>query len=129
MKIENLFLSLIECKKQRKVCLRFRHTIFKNRGFRSGTKYEFATHTLFNRYQGRYGAPRIHRELIQQYDCDGSLARVKRLMRQAGLRAKSQRKFKATTDSNHAHPIAKNLLDQQFQPAGPNQVWLSEGLA
>ena len=86
----------------------------------------FQIKALFNGYQGRYGAPRIHRELIEQYDYNGSLARVKRLMRQAGLRAKAKRKFKATTDSNHLHPIAKNLLDQQFQAAGPNQVWLSD---
>jgi transposase InsO family protein len=86
----------------------------------------FQIKTLFNQYQRRYGAPRIHCELIDQYGYDGSLARVKRLMRQAGLRAKAKRKFKATTDSNHAHPIAANLLGQQFQAAGPNQVWLSD---
>ena len=86
----------------------------------------FQIKTLFNRYQGRYGAPRIHRELIEQNDYDGSLARVKRLMRQAGLRAKAKRKFKATTDSNHSHPIAENLLAQQFQAVRPNQAWLSD---
>ena len=47
-------------------------------------------------------------------------------MRQAGLRAKGKRKFKATTDSNHARPIAENLLNQRFQVARPNQVWLSD---
>ena len=53
-------------------------------------------------------------------------------MRQAGLRAKAKRKFKATTEglawghSNHAHPIAANLLDQHFQAAQPNQIWLSD---
>ena len=47
-------------------------------------------------------------------------------LRQAGLRAKGKRKFKATTDSNHAHPIAENLLHQRFQAARPNQVWLSD---
>ena len=86
----------------------------------------FQIKTLFNQYQRRYGAPRIYRELIEQYGYDGSLARVKRLMRQAGLRAKAKRKFKATTDSNHAHPIAANLLGQQFQAARPNQIWLSD---
>jgi putative transposase len=98
----------------------------------------FQIKTLFNQYQGRYGAPRIHgprppgRELIDQYGYDGSLARVRRLMRQAGLRAKAKRKFKATTEglalghSNHAHPIAANLLGQQFQAARPNQIWLSD---
>ena len=86
----------------------------------------FQIKTLFNQYQRRYGAPRIYRELIEQYGYDGRLARVKRLMRQAGLRAKAKRKFKATTDSNHAHPIAANLLGQQFQAARPNQIWLSD---
>jgi hypothetical protein len=41
-------------------------------------------------------------------------------LRLAGLRAKSKREFKATTDSNHAHPIAENLLIQRFQAARPN---------
>ena len=91
-----------------------------------GQRLLFQIKTLFNQYQRRYGAPRIHRELKEQYDYDGSLARVKRLMRQAGLRAKAKRKFKATTDSNHAHPIAANLLGQQFQAAQPNQIWLSD---
>ena len=86
----------------------------------------FQIKTLFSQYQRRYGAPRIYRELMEQYGYDGSLARVKRLMRQAGLRAKAKRKFKATTDSNHAHPIAANLLGQQFQAARPNRVWLSD---
>ena len=58
----------------------------------------FQIKTLFNQYQRRYGAPRIYREMMEQYGYDGSLARVKRLMRQAGLRAKAKRKFKATTD-------------------------------
>lgn len=67
----------------------------------------FQIKTLFSRYQRRYRAPRIHRELVEQYGypekgtSDGNWARVKRLMRQAGLRAKAKRKFKATTDSNH----------------------------
>ena len=86
----------------------------------------FQIKMLFNQYQRRDGAPRIHRELMEQYGYDGSLARVKRLMRQAGLRAKATRKFNATPDSNHAHPIAANLLGQQFQAARPNQVWLSD---
>ena len=86
----------------------------------------FQIKMLFNQDQRRYGAPHIHRELMEQYGYDGSLARVKRLMRQAGLRAKAKRKFNATPDSNHAHPIAANLLGQQFQAARPNQVWLSD---
>jgi putative transposase len=35
-------------------------------------------------------------------------------MRENGLRARQKRRFKRTTDSLHALPIAPNLLDQDF---------------
>ena len=54
----------------------------------------------FNRYRGRYGAPRIYLELIDQYGCDGNLARVKRLMHQAG-----SRKFYEQQDLNQNNSV------------------------
>ena len=57
----------------------------------------------------------------------GSLARVKALMRAHGIRAKTRRKFEATTDSNHKLPVAPNLLvEVTNQPSGPNQVFVSD---
>ena len=53
---------------------------------------------LFREYKGRYGSPRLQRELHDR----GILAnrkRVARLMHAQGLRAKSSRRFKATTNS------------------------------
>jgi putative transposase len=44
-------------------------------------------------------------------------------MRENGLRARQKRRFKRTTDSLHALPIAPNLLDQDFAAAMPNQKW------
>ena len=64
---------------------------------------------LFREYKGRYGSPRLQRELRDR----GILAnrkRVARLMRVLGLRAKSSRRFKATTNSKHSHPVAPNRL-------------------
>ena len=55
---------------------------------------------LFREYKGRYGSPRLQRELRDR----GIIAnrkRVARLMRALGLRAKSSRRFKATTNSRH----------------------------
>jgi transposase InsO family protein len=43
-----------------------------------------------------------------------------------GIRCKQIRKFKATTDSNHALPVAENLLDQKFEATAPNQIWVSD---
>jgi putative transposase len=49
--------------------------------------------------------------------------RVARLMRENALKARQRRRFKRTTDSLHAFPVAPNLLNQDFNAAGPNQKW------
>lgn len=50
-------------------------------------------------------------------------AELKRLMRENGLKARQKRRFKRTTDSEHAFPVAPNLIDQDFTATGPNQKW------
>ena len=69
-----------------------------------------------------YGSPRMVHELR-----DSGLAigrrRVARLMRENGMKARQKRRFKRTTDSLHAFPVAPNLLDQDFTATGPNQKW------
>ena len=65
--------------------------------------------------QGVYGARRMACELR----ADGELVarkRVVRLMRAAGLRAAGARRFRATTDSNHTHPVAPNLPARRLSP-------------
>jgi transposase InsO family protein len=52
--------------------------------------------------------------------------RVERLMRENGIRARHKRRYKVTTDSKHGLPVAENLLDRNFTPAAPNQVWTSD---
>ena len=47
-------------------------------------------------------------------------------MRNNGLRAKGKRKFKHTTDSNHSLPIAPNLVNQQFEVAEANKIWVGD---
>ncbi|AFZ67232.1 transposase [Deinococcus peraridilitoris DSM 19664] len=80
---------------------------------------------LHEQYKGRYGAPRLHIELAQEgLKC--SKKRVARLMRTAGLRAKGKRKHVVTTDSNHELAVAENLLQRDFQPQQPNQVWAGD---
>ena len=67
---------------------------------------------------GTYGSPRMTRELR-----DGGRRRIARLMRENGLRARQKRRFKRTTDSHHAWPVAPNLLDQNFTATGPDKKW------
>lgn len=52
--------------------------------------------------------------------------RVGRLMRQNGIQVMRSRKFKRTTDSDHAFNIAPNLLQQDFTASGPNQKWAGD---
>ena len=48
-------------------------------------------------------------------------------MRDNDIRAKTARKFKCgTTDSNHALPVADNVLARQFDPEGPNEKWVAD---
>ena len=72
-----------------------------------------------------YGSPRMRDELVAQgFGCGTN--RVARLMRAHGIRAKQARRYRPTTDSAHAQPVAPNLLDRQFAVAAPNQVWASD---
>ena len=75
--------------------------------------------------KGSYGSPRMVRELRDRGFPAGK-ERVERLMRENGIRARHKRRFKATTDSKHALPVAPNLLDRNFQPQAPNQVWSAD---
>ena len=56
-------------------------------------------------YRQAYGSPRITEELKFR-GIPVSRDRVKRLMKTNGIRAKHKRRYKATTDSKHALPVA-----------------------
>lgn len=69
-----------------------------------------------------YGSPRMVHELRDNRLAIGR-RRIARLMRENGMKARQKRRFKRTTDSLHAFPVAPNLLDQDFTASGPNQKW------
>jgi putative transposase len=73
----------------------------------------------------RYGSPRIHAEL-QAKGVECCVNTVAKLMQDNDIRAKTARKFKNTTDSNHSLPVADNVLDRQFDPTGPNEKWVGD---
>jgi len=52
--------------------------------------------------------------------------RVHRLMKKNDIAAKTKRKFKVTTDSNHTEPVYANLLDRDFSAVSPNLRWVSD---
>jgi len=75
--------------------------------------------------KGRYGTPRIERELSQR-GVRTSRRRVARLRHELGLRAKAAKRFKVTTDSAHAEPVAPNRLGRCFFAPAPDRVWVGD---
>jgi transposase InsO family protein len=75
--------------------------------------------------RGTYGSPRVRDELVDQ-GFEIGRKRVARLMREMGLQGVCPRKFRVTTDSDHDHPIAKNLLDRNFEASKPNEKWTTD---
>jgi transposase InsO family protein len=71
------------------------------------------------------GSPRIWDALIKQGHRIGE-HRVARLMRQDGIRAKTVKTWRATTQSQHQFPVAANMLDRQFTVEAPNRVWAGD---
>jgi transposase InsO family protein len=77
------------------------------------------------RHRGRYGSPRLQRELQAQGAVVGR-KRVIRLMRLEGLRAQRCRRYRVTTDSAHPWTVAPNRLQRQFAVAAPDRVWVAD---
>lgn len=71
---------------------------------------------------GTYGSPRMTRELQHDGFAIGR-RRTARLMHDNGLQGRQKRRFKRTTDSEHAWPIAPNIIDQDFTATALNQKW------
>jgi transposase InsO family protein len=80
---------------------------------------------VYRHHKGRYGSPRITDDL-QELEVPCSVNRVARRMQRMNLKAVQAKKFKVTTDSNHAKPVAPDLLAQDFTADKPNQKWVSD---
>lgn len=80
-------------------------------------------HLLSNR---SYGSPRIWRDLVEGGERIGE-NRVARLMRHAGIEALRRRKRRPVDDGVRPEcAIASNVLERDFDAAGPNQRWVAD---
>lgn len=72
-------------------------------------------------------ASAVERRLLSD---DALLAHIKEIYAQSrcvhSIRAKGKRRFKVTTDGNHALPIVANLLDRQFNVAQLDKARLGD---
>lgn len=81
-------------------------------------------HRLFAAHQERYGSPRIH-EALGRRGWHVSRRRVARLMRDAGLRAKAVRGYRAKVGTHRFYDALPNRLVGQTVTQ-PNQVWVGD---
>ena len=82
--------------------------------------------TIYTESKGRYGSPKITRELRLR-GIKLSRPRVARLMRLEGIRSIVHKRFRVvTTDSKHNYSIAGNLLNRDFKATKPGKVWVSD---
>jgi len=79
------------------------------------------------KHRGRYGRRRMTAEISETQGCRVNHKRVARVMRQHGLQSHKRRRFRVvTTDSKHAHPVAPNVLERDFEATAPNRKWLAD---
>jgi putative transposase len=80
---------------------------------------------VFKKHQGRYGSPRIYRDLRDEgMRC--SRKRVARLMQEEELTALRKRRRVLTTKRDINHPVAPNLLNREFTASLPNKKWVTD---
>jgi transposase InsO family protein len=68
--------------------------------------------------KGEDGWPRMWKEILARGIRVGK-ERVRTLMKRHGIKARTKRKFKATTNSAHNMPVAPNLIQRDFAPVDP----------
>ncbi len=74
--------------------------------------------------RGTYGSPRVHRELRRTRPV--SRKRVARIMRENGLYGHKPPRFRVTTNSKHADPVAPNVLARDFKAAAVDRKWVGD---
>ena len=81
---------------------------------------------IYRRSKDVYGSPMIHAELADDYDIRVGRKRVARLMRAAGFRGATLRRYVVTTLVNPHGERAIDLVDRKFYTDGPDRLWVAD---
>jgi transposase InsO family protein len=79
----------------------------------------------FNGFKQRYGSPKVAAKLREE-GWKVATKTVARLMKMMGLRSRTMKKYKATTNSKHTLPVFDNVLNRKFTVSEPNKVWVAD---
>jgi len=83
-------------------------------------------HEIYRHSRETYGSPMIHAELADDYDIHVGRKRVARLMRAAGLRGATLRKFVVTTERAAQASQVADLVERRFYAERPNRLWVAD---
>lgn len=81
---------------------------------------------IHRRSRDAYGSPSIHAELADDHGIHVGRKRVARLMRAAGLRGATLRKYVVTTTSDPQAQKAVDLVERRFFASAPDQLWVAD---
>lgn len=86
---------------------------------------ELRLKSFFEESKKTYGTRRLAKELVNAGFTVGRY-KIRRLMKKMQLVARYPKRFRVTTDSNHAFELAPNTLNRQFAVAAPNRAWTTD---
>jgi putative transposase len=81
---------------------------------------------IHRRSKDTYGSPNIHAELADDHGIRVGRKRLARLMRAAGLRGATLRRYVVTTQTDSSARPAVDLVDRQFYAEGPDRLWVAD---
>ena len=81
--------------------------------------------TTHEESDGTYGSPRMRSELQARGYTVGR-HRVARVMRAAHLRGSIKQRYRASSSRRAVGAVARNVLNRDFIPPAPNQVWAGD---
>jgi len=88
-------------------------------------RLEVEIRAAHKRTRETFGSERLQ-DNLKKHGIHVGISRIKRIRRKLGIQCKQKKKFKAATNSNHGLPVAENLLEQNFEVAKPNAVWVTD---
>ena len=79
----------------------------------------------FEQSKKTYGSRRVYQEL-RSWNVKCYENQIAKIMRFYGIKPKTKRKYKLTTDSRHSKNIAPNLLQRNFDIEEVNKIWVGD---
>lgn len=80
---------------------------------------------VFKENKGRYGSPRVQKELKRRGKGVGR-KRVAKRMQEMALRARRPKRYRRTTQADTSHVPAENILNRRFDWPQPCQAWVGD---